>query len=147
VRESCGNSHKSSEVVKCCLSHIFCQHFEQDYHSLQMADHFALRYEHLFAHPSLNILHRHHTVPSLITFWPKTVHNSWWISAVLMFLAWRKRITVWISQLAGLSVRGHIIIQSVETRTNTRWSVMWWFARQGVMWCCLTCTSFPALLH
>jgi hypothetical protein len=32
------------------LSQIFGQQFEQDHHSPQMADHFALHREHLFAH-------------------------------------------------------------------------------------------------
>jgi hypothetical protein len=49
VREICGNSHESSEIVKRRLSQIFGQHFEQDHYSLQMADHFALHREHLFA--------------------------------------------------------------------------------------------------
>jgi hypothetical protein len=44
----CGNSHHGSEIVKRHLSQIFCQHFEQDNHSLQMSDHFALYREHLF---------------------------------------------------------------------------------------------------
>jgi hypothetical protein len=61
-----------------------------------------------------------------------------------MFLARRKRITVRISQLAGLS---HIIIHCVETRTNTRWPVMWWCKRKWVTWCYLACASSPPLLH
>jgi hypothetical protein len=48
VREICGNLHESSEIVKRRILHIFGQHFEQDYHSLQMADHFALYREDLF---------------------------------------------------------------------------------------------------
>jgi hypothetical protein len=36
-------------------------------------------------------------------------------------LVWRKLIIAWISQLGGLSIAGHIITHSVETRTNTRW--------------------------
>jgi hypothetical protein len=51
-----------------------------------MANNFALHRE-LITNPSSNNLHRCLTVPSLITFWPKTVHNSQWISAALMFLA------------------------------------------------------------
>jgi hypothetical protein len=37
---------------------------------LQVADHFALHLEHLFACPYLNILHHCVTVSSLITYWP-----------------------------------------------------------------------------
>jgi hypothetical protein len=48
--EICGNSHQSSEIVKCCLSQIFVQHSKQDHHSLQMANHFVLHHEHLFGH-------------------------------------------------------------------------------------------------
>lgn len=51
-----------------------------------------------------------------------------------MFYAWRKWITAQISQLAGLSVAGLIIIHFVEGRTNTRWPVMCWFTRLWVMW-------------
>jgi hypothetical protein len=64
-----------------------------------------------------------------------------------MCLAWRKRITARISQLAGLSVAGHIIPHSVETRTNTRWPVMWWFTRYWAMWCHLACTGSTLLHH
>jgi hypothetical protein len=45
VYEICGNSQESSEIHK-----FFGQHFEQDNHSLQMADHFTLHREHLFTH-------------------------------------------------------------------------------------------------
>jgi hypothetical protein len=38
-----------SEIVKGCLAQIFYKHFEQDHHLLQMANHFAVRHEHLFA--------------------------------------------------------------------------------------------------
>jgi hypothetical protein len=68
VCEICGNSHESSEIAKHYLSQIFGQRFEQDRHSLQMADHFALHHEHLFVCPSLNILHHCFKVPSLIIF-------------------------------------------------------------------------------
>jgi hypothetical protein len=34
--------------------------------------------------------------------------------------------------MAGLTVARHIIIHSVETRTNTKWPVIWWFTRQWV---------------
>jgi hypothetical protein len=71
------------------------------------------------------------------------MHNSWWISTGIVFLSWRKQITAQISQLVGLFIAGHIITHSVETRTNTRWPVMWWFTRQWVMWCYLACASFP----
>jgi hypothetical protein len=50
VGEISGNSHESSEIVKHRLSQNFGQHFEQDHHSLQIADHFALHREHLFTH-------------------------------------------------------------------------------------------------
>jgi hypothetical protein len=69
------------------------------------------------------------------------------ISTAFMFLAWRKRITARISQLAGLSIAGYIIYQSVETRTSTRWPVMWWFTRQWIIWRYLACTCSPVLLH
>jgi hypothetical protein len=49
LREICGNSHESSKIVK-CFHKCFGQHFEQDHHSLQMTDHFALHREHLFTH-------------------------------------------------------------------------------------------------
>jgi hypothetical protein len=48
---------------------------------------------------------------------------------------------------AGLSTVGHIIIHSVETRTNTRWPVIWWFTRQWVMWRYLAWASPPWPLH
>jgi hypothetical protein len=50
VCEICGDSQESSEIVKRHLSQIFGQHFEQDHHSIQMADHFAFHNEHLFVH-------------------------------------------------------------------------------------------------
>jgi hypothetical protein len=34
---------------------------------------------------------------------------------------------------SGIIKRTHIITHLVETRTNTRWAVMWWFTRQRVM--------------
>jgi hypothetical protein len=52
-----GNSHKIPEIVKRRLHKFFGQHFEQDHHSLQTADHFTFHREHLFSRPSLNILH------------------------------------------------------------------------------------------
>jgi hypothetical protein len=64
-----------------------------------------------------------------------------------MFLAWNNRIIARISQLAGLSLAGHIITHTVETRTNNRWPVMWWFTGQWVMWHYLACASSPSLLH
>jgi hypothetical protein len=83
----CGNSHESFEIVKHRLSQTFGQHFEQDRHSLRMADHFALHCEHLLAH--------------LWTFY----------TIVLQFLhslhSDRK------PQLGILSVAGHIINHSV----------------------------------
>jgi hypothetical protein len=60
-----------------------------------------------------------------------------------MFLVWRKWITAQISQLEGLSITGHIITHSLETWTNTRWPVMWWFTRQWVMWHYLVWMSSP----
>jgi AraC-like DNA-binding protein len=48
VREIGRNSHESFEIVKHCRSQIFCQQFEQNHHSVQMADHFGLHCEHLF---------------------------------------------------------------------------------------------------
>jgi hypothetical protein len=72
--------------------------------------------------------------------------NSRRISAPLMFLASRKRIRAQISQKPGLSIAGHaghIITHPVETRKNTRWQVMWWFARQWVMWRYLAWASSP----
>jgi hypothetical protein len=64
-----------------------------------------------------------------------------------MFLARRKRITARTSQMTRLSITEHVIIHSVETRTNTRWTVMWWFTRPRDMCCYVTCTSSPPLLH
>jgi hypothetical protein len=50
-----------------------------------------------------------------------TAHNSRWISAALMFFFFlSEEITTRRLRLAGLSVEGHIITHSVETRTNTR---------------------------
>jgi hypothetical protein len=43
------NSSEGSEIVKRPLSQVFGQHSEQDHRSVQMADHFALRREYLFA--------------------------------------------------------------------------------------------------
>jgi hypothetical protein len=63
-----------------------------------------------------------------------------------MFLAWRKGITVQISQLGGLSVTWYIT-HSVVTRTNTRWPVMWWFTKRWVMWRYLAYVSSPVLLQ
>jgi hypothetical protein len=45
VREMCGNSHESVEILKRCLSQVVGQHY-----TLQMANHFALHHEHLFTH-------------------------------------------------------------------------------------------------
>jgi hypothetical protein len=45
-------------------------------------------------------------------------HNGF--SLTLMSLARRKWITAPILQMVGLSVTGHIIIRSADTRTNTR---------------------------
>jgi hypothetical protein len=59
----------------------------------------------------------------------------------------KERITARISQLAGLSVAGHTITHSVETRTKTRWPVMWWFTRQWVMSRYLVCAISPPLLY
>jgi hypothetical protein len=71
-----------------------------------------------------NLLVFEHSTPSLIIFCRKP-HHLWWISAALMILARRMRITCRISQL----VARHIVIHSVETRTSTRWPVIWWFTR------------------
>jgi hypothetical protein len=56
-----------------------------------------------------------------------------------VFWAWRKQITAWIWQLAGLSIAEHTS-HSVDARTNTRWPVTWWLTRQWVM-CYLACAS------
>jgi hypothetical protein len=111
---------------------FFGQHFEQDHHSLQISDHFALHREHLFTHLwtfytiALQFLHS-------LYFGHKScmTHD---ISAEFMFLAWRKQIRVQILQLAGLSITGHLITHSVELNTNTRWPVTRWFTKQWVMW-------------
>jgi hypothetical protein len=76
---------------------------------------------------------------------PRIIHNGF--PQALMFLTWRKWITARISQLPGLSIAGHVITHSVESRTNTKWPVMWWFTRQWVMWGYLACASSPPLLH
>jgi hypothetical protein len=99
---------------------------------LQTSNHFALHCKHLFVHLwtfytiVLQFLHS-------LQFGCKP-YNSRWISAALMFSAGRKWLTVWILQLVGLWIAGHIITHSTETRTNTRWPVMWWFTRQWVTW-------------
>jgi hypothetical protein len=103
VRGICGTSHKSSKVVKHRLSQFFFTTLNKIItHYRWLADHFYLQCEHLFTHLSLNILQHCLAIPSL------------------MFLAWRKCIIVQISKLAGLSITGHTITLSVETRTNTR---------------------------
>jgi hypothetical protein len=43
VREICGNSQESCKIV---FHKFFRQHFEQDHHSIQMTDNFALHGEH-----------------------------------------------------------------------------------------------------
>jgi hypothetical protein len=113
-------------------------------HYTWLVDHFTLHRKHLFARPSLNILDHCSATHYIL---PQTVHNSRCISAALKFLTWRKRITLRISQLAGLSIARHIITHSVETRTNTRWAVILRFTRQWVMWRYLACTCPFTLLH
>jgi hypothetical protein len=49
MREICGNLKENSEIVKRRLSQNFCSTLEQDRYSQQIADHFALHHEHLFA--------------------------------------------------------------------------------------------------
>jgi hypothetical protein len=88
VREICGISDESSEIVKRHLSQIFWSTLFITHYGLP-ANHFALHREHLFACPSLNILHHCLTVSSLIHFG----HKLLCISAALMFLARRKWIT------------------------------------------------------
>jgi hypothetical protein len=139
----CGNLHDSSEIVKCHFSTIFWLTLW----TLQIADHFTLHWEHLFTYLwtfytiILQFLHSLH-------FGHKSLHIIY--NGMLQhscFVTQRKQITPWILQLVGLSIAGHIITQSVETRTNTRWPVMWCFTRQWVMWCYITCTCSPLLLH
>jgi hypothetical protein len=48
---------------------------------------------------------------------------------------------------AGRIINCTTIIHSAQTRTNTRWQVMWWFTRQWVMWHNLPCVSSPSLLQ
>jgi hypothetical protein len=87
-----------------------------------------------------------YTIGLQFTHYILAVHHPRWISAAFMFLAWRKRITEQISQLTGLSIAEHIITHSIETRTNTRWPVIWWLTRQWVTWRYLACASSPPLL-
>jgi hypothetical protein len=49
--------------------------------------------------------------------------------------------------MAELSIAEHIITHSAETRTNTRWSIMWWFTRQWVTWRYPVRASCHPLLH
>jgi hypothetical protein len=73
---------------------------------------------------------------------PRTVHYGFLQHSCL---AWRKRTAAQISQLAGLSIVGHIITHSVRTRTSTRWQVMRWFTRQKVIRRYLACGNCPPL--
>jgi hypothetical protein len=73
------------------LGKFFGQRFEQDHLSLQIADHFALHCEHLFAHVRMFFTIVLHFLRSL-HFGYKLAHNSQLISATLMFLVWRKWI-------------------------------------------------------
>jgi hypothetical protein len=91
-----------------------------------------------FVRSSLNILHQ--CLNSFFTHYILTMHNSEWISPPLMFLVWRKWITLNFTVGRFINCRTY---HSVETRTNTRWPVTWWFRRQWVMWCYFTCTSSP----
>jgi hypothetical protein len=114
----CGNSHNISEIVKRVYHKFSGQHFEQDHHSLQMADHFPLHREHLFAH-----------LWTFYTIFIQFLHS----------LHFGRE-----PQLAGLSIAGHIINHSVG---DNRWPVMWQFTRQWVTWRYLACASSPPLLH
>jgi hypothetical protein len=94
--------------------------------------------------PSLNILH--HCLRFLHSLHlgrkpPRIIHDVFPHQSC--FLAWRMQTTARIAQLAVLSIAGHIITHSVETRTNT----MWWFTREWVMWRYLPCASSPPLLN
>jgi hypothetical protein len=119
--------------------------FEQSHHSLQMTHNFAL--------------HRENFLPISEHFKPLSYSSFtnylWTINRAqfkmdfqsIKVLAEKKRITARISRLAELPVPGHIITHSVETRTNTRWPVMWWFARQCIMWRYLACARSHPFLH
>lgn len=43
----------------------------------------------------------------------------------------------------GLSVAGHIIAYSIETRKNSTSPVLWWFIKQWVMWHYRACANSP----
>jgi hypothetical protein len=136
--QNCGNSHESSEIVKRRLPQIFSSTLRTRW----PAYHFALHHEHLFVHlwtfctivlqflHSLNFGHK----PCII--YDGFLHHS--------FLVW-KWITARTLYLAGVSIAGHIITHSVETRKNSRWPVIWWFTRQWVMWRYLEYASSPSL--
>jgi hypothetical protein len=115
------------KLWKAIFHHFFCgQQFEQDHNSLQMDDHFTLHRDHLFAHflkfytTVLQFLHPLHSGHK-----PCIIHNGF---PQQTFSMRRKQITVQLLQLVWLIIAGHIITQSVETRMNTRWPVIWWFS-------------------
>jgi hypothetical protein len=93
VNVICANSYASSEIVKCCHSHIFRSMIP---HYRWPADHFTLDRAHLSAHLQtfyttvLQFVHSSHSGHKMYT------HNPWWISTALMFLAWRKWTIEWI---------------------------------------------------
>jgi hypothetical protein len=62
-----------------CVCVCVCQHFEQDHHTLSMADHFGLHYW-TFVHPSLNILHHCRIISWPVLFsWLSSTGKSQWI--------------------------------------------------------------------
>jgi hypothetical protein len=100
VQEICGNSHERSEVVK-------RRHSLWTRPSLTTnGRHFALHREHLLAH-----LWTSYTIVLLYLnalYFRRQPRNSRCISAALIFSVRRKYKTTRISQLAGLSIAGHM---------------------------------------
>jgi hypothetical protein len=103
-------------------------------------DQFALHLEQSLAH-----LWRFYPIVSQcrhqLTFGRKPrSRNLQGISVALMCLARRNRITV---NFAAVSITDST--HCVETRTNSRWPIMWWFRRQWVMWRCFACANSLSL--
>jgi hypothetical protein len=104
--------------------------FQQNHHSLQMASRPLPCSQCTFLFPRLV---EHSTSLSYLSF----TH---------CILAVNRRYVPRISQVAALSIAEHRT-HCEETRTNTRWPIVWWFTGQWIMWRDLACASFLPLLH
>jgi hypothetical protein len=143
MNEICGNSCESSEIVKRRLSEILWSTLWT--RSSLTTDGWPLHSSSsTFVHPSLNILHlflkssfTHDILAVNRAQFTMDFHNTHVFSV--------KKAYNRVSQLAGLSIAGHIINHFVETSTNTKWPVMWRFTKQWVLWPHLDWASSPSL--